>query len=87
MNNLNPSQIQRTNAIMFADGETWYVVGKPDAAFSTILKDWKKCGGNNSVTSEYPGLQFGIITATVQQYADHMTTGLKDFFAPAIEVH
>ena len=87
METLNPAKIQKTNAIMFADGETWYIIGKPNAAFSTILNDWKKCGGNLSVTTNYPGLQFGTITATIQQYADCLTTGLKDFFKPAVEVY
>lgn len=86
MDILNPSKIQKTNAIMFADGETWYVVGEPGAAFSTILDDWKRCGGNKEIAIDYPGLQFGTITATIQQYADYLTTGLKDFFKPAVEI-
>lgn len=86
METLNLSKIQKTNAIMFEDGETWYVIGKPDAAFSTILNDWKKCGGNKEVTTDYPGLKFGIINATIRQYADCLTTGLKDFFSPAVDI-
>lgn len=86
MKTLNPSMIQKTNAIMFADGETWYVIAKPNASFQTILNNYKNCGGNPFLTIDYPGLQFGTITATIQQYADCMTTGLKDFFKPAVEI-
>lgn len=82
MKTLSSSMIQETNAIMFADGETWYLIGKPEAALKTILNDYIKCGGNPSLTVDYQGLQFGTIVATNQQYADLMTTGLKDYFKP-----
>lgn len=86
MSTLNPSKIEKTNAIMFADGETFFIPGKPNAAFSTILKFRRDCGGHHAVTEDYPGLQFGIITATIQQYHDNLATGMKDFFSSAVEI-
>lgn len=77
---VNPSQISITNAIKFADGETWSVFGKPDATFGEIIQDWIKYGGNPKVNEWYPGLQFGSVTATLQDYRNNLVSGMKDFF-------
>lgn len=79
---VNPQEIQINNAIKFPDGDTWYISGKPDATFVQIVEDWKMYAGNHIITTEYPGLQFGQITATLQDYQDCLTSGLKKFFEP-----
>lgn len=79
---IDESQVLTTNAIMFADGETWYVIARPNATFEEIIKDWVRCGGNSVVNVYYPGLKFGVIIASLAQYRDCLTTGLKAFFRP-----
>ncbi|HUR65482.1 MAG TPA: hypothetical protein VMZ03_03960 [Chitinophagaceae bacterium] len=86
MTTINPEQIEKRNAIMFSDGETWYMPTKPDASFGDLLNDWKNCGGNPSVTMDYPGLQVGQISATLQDYADNIANNMSAFFLPSVQV-
>jgi len=77
---VNPSEIQTFNAIRFPDGETWMIYSKPDASKSEIMANYKQAGGSPIINEHYPGLQFGTVTATVQQYANNLISGMKDFF-------
>jgi hypothetical protein len=77
---VNPNDVQTFNAIRFPDGETWMIYSKPDATKGEIMANYKQSGGSRLIDEHYPGLQFGTVTATIQQYSDNLTSGMKDFF-------